>query len=137
MSDYELTYDKESTLFPYGLMFGESSRNYSEDDPQYPLYTRDIRHESKLANSEFEIIKFVYDSFTYTFKAELVYVDKTSVSTLNPQGTFTTKYSVSPNLTSKFMFQFLNYVCEMEEQDYNNVLVIERNNEIPLYPILK
>lgn len=133
MSDYNLTYDKESTLFPYGLMFGENSRTHSEDDPEYPLYTRDMKHESKLANSEFEIVKFVYDSFTYSFKAELVYVDKTSVSTLNPQGTFTTKYSVSPNLTSKFMFQFLNYVCEMEEQDYNNVLVIERNNEIPLY----
>ena len=43
------------------------------------------------------------------------------------------KYAVSPNVSSKFVFVFSDYVCDLEEQDYNNVLLIERNNEVPLY----
>ena len=116
------------------IYFKESSL-VSWTSSTYPIYTRKMKHETKLANSEFSCVKFVYDSFSFTFKNELLRLDKTSVDTLNEfyRSTFAVEYAVSPNVSSKFVFVFKDYVCQLEEQDYNNVLLVERNNEVPLY----
>lgn len=90
---------------------------------------RNIKYESKLYHSDFYTPKFVYDSFSFQFRYENL---KT-----NNVGNFTTPfycyYVCSPNIQSKFMFQFDQYVCDREIQDYNDVMVVERNNEKAIY----
>lgn len=92
---------------------------------------RDMLYESKLYSSEFTITKFVYDSFVFDFRLELIDINK---MLLNWDGTFNVRYVVSQNVSSKFMFQFTDYVyMKYEIQNYNNILIIERDNEVALY----
>ena len=93
--------------------------------------SRDIYFESKLYHSDFYTQKFVYDSFGFTFKLEDVDVSKLFTN-FNLE-TLQIRYVVSKNIQSKFMFQFNQYVCKRATQDYENILIIERNNEVALY----
>ena len=87
--------------------------------------------ESKFFNSEFTQIKFVYDQFTFTFQLELIDINKFFEQNYE---TFYVNYGVSKRLSSRFYFKFEQYICDnYERQDYNNVLLCDRNNEIPLY----
>lgn len=88
--------------------------------------------ETKLSNSDFSYTKFVYDSFTFDFRKENIDLYK-YVNNGYDDLTLWVRYVVSGNINSKFMFQFLQYVCDRAPQDYNDVLVVERNNEIALY----
>ena len=86
---------------------------------------RDITLESKLFHSDYYLPKFVYDSFTFNFQLELC------IASHDP---FRIDYVVSKNVTSKFMFRFATYITDgYDTQDYNNILIIERNNEVTLY----
>ena len=86
---------------------------------------KDKIYESKLYHSDYYLPKFVYDSFSFTFQLELLsayYND------------FSLNYVISKNVTSKFMFTFESYyTANYEIQDYNNVLIVERNNEVTLF----
>ncbi len=93
--------------------------------------SRNILYESKLFHSDFRQAKFVYDSFSFTFRYEDVDIDKYNENQINYE--FNVEYVCSSNVQSKFMFKFTDYLCKREALDYNNILIVERNNEKALY----
>ena len=112
---YSPFYDLETTL-------PETLTHYDTISAEY---------ESKLYHSDFYQVKFVYDSFSFLFQLEYV----------NPEDNdefdtslFRWEFYCNHNLVSKFMFKFPDYIVgKYEIQDYNNCLLVERNNEITLY----
>ena len=93
--------------------------------------TRDDDFESKLYHSDFYQAKFVYDSFGFAYHLENIDLD-TYLDNYNLED-FIVRYVVSGNILSKFMFQFVQYICDRSIQDYENVLIVDRNNEKALY----
>lgn len=111
--------------------FKELGLSYLEFSGITPRDERDIKFESKLFHSDYYLPKFVYDSFSFGFRLEDM--DEEAVGEFFNFDTTTVQYVCSGNVQSKFAFIFNDYVCKREIQDYNNVLVIERNNEKALY----
>lgn len=101
------------------LNFNEYSRNQD----------RDNFLESKLFHSEFFYSKFYYDSFSLSFNYELI-----SLSNNALEEKLNISYSFSTILSSNFMFTFNNYTCgDTSLEDFNNIIVVKRNNEKILY----
>ena len=109
--------------------------------PYYPLKTilmnpfnkfrihldRDVQYETKLYHSDFYQPKFIYDSFSFRFDLE-------RISNKSFSNTFKVKYNQTNTINSRMMFTFSEYVCSgLELQDYNNILCVSRNNELPLF----
>lgn len=92
---------------------------------------RDIKYESKLYHSDYYQPKFVYDSFTFIFRYEDIDIDE--MVSQRAIENFIVQYAVSGNVQSKFIFKFNQYICKRELQDYNNVLIVERNNEKAIF----
>lgn len=86
--------------------------------------------DSKLFHSDFYQIKFVYDSFNYSFYLEQINYFE-SIKTHNTRK-FTFQFIMSRNIVSKFLFKF-DYVYKYSTQDYPNVVAVARNNEEVLY----
>ena len=109
------------------------------DDPAKELIIKndfttlneDLRNdnlESKIYHSDFYYKKFVYDSFSYIYQYELINFEK-SINTY-----FEFDFIMSSSINSRFMFYFKNYhVDSYAVDDYNNYLIIARNNERTLY----
>lgn len=89
---------------------------------------RDDNNESKLYHSDFYQPKFVYDSFGLSFNLEAVNSSKYLLD-----NAFNLKYNVTTTMNSRFLFSFPQYVSSLASQDYNNIVCVARNNEIPLY----
>ena len=87
---------------------------------------RNIKYESKMFHSDYYQPKFVYDSFSFGFMLENIDVNKYNEQFQDSKTLYTT-YVVSNNVQSKFMFMFDSYVLKRSNQDYDNVLCIERN----------
>ena len=105
------------------------------------LIPKSSEYETKLHNSEFYLQKFVYDSFTFSIRAELLEGDDPP---FNLQG----KYAVSLAMSSKFMFQLIPFRVFDEEEwttrygdfklkydisDYSGLVYVVRNNELPIF----
>lgn len=90
---------------------------------------RNINYESKLFNSAFYTYKLVYDSFSYDIALERV---KPTSGQSSAQWTF--EFKTTSTINSKFMFKFrpINYTYKTFG-DYDNYLMISRNNEEPIY----
>ena len=89
--------------------------------------SRNAKYESKLYHSDYRTYKFVYDSFAIEFdleKVDLSLVDRSN---------FNVVFKMTTTINSKFMFTFPKYKLKYAETDFDNILVIARNNEIPLY----
>ena len=109
------------------------------DDPTKELIIKndfttlneDLRNdnlESKIYHSDFYYKKFVYDSFSFIYQYELINFEK-SINTY-----FEFDFIMSSSINSRFMFYFKNYhVDSYAVDDYNNYLIIARNNERTLY----
>ena len=109
------------------------------DDPTKELIIKhnfttlneDLRNdnlESKIYHSDFYYKKFVYDSFSFIYQYELINFEK-SINTY-----FEFDFFMSSSINSRFMFYFKNYhVDSYAVDDYNNYLIIARNNERTLY----
>ena len=93
---------------------------------------RNIKYESKLLHSDYYQPKFVYDSFSYMFALENIDVNQ-YLNNFPDLDKFIVTYSVSKNILSKFMFQFDQCYFKRSTQDYDNILIIDRNNEKALY----
>ena len=93
---------------------------------------RNMKAESKLYHSDFWQPKFVYDSFSFNFQLEKVN-GLTYLSRYQNSALFNLKQVTSRNINSKFLYQFPEYRLKYSNQDYDNVLPINRNNEITLY----
>lgn len=120
-------------LFTYQKSFSDVS---PFDELRYqPVIDTSIEriqeNESKLYHSEFYYRKFVYAENSFIFALELMDIKNINLDTYM---TFDFTYTTSKNVASKWMFTFEQYTCgEYDTQDYNNVLLISRNNEIALY----
>lgn len=86
--------------------------------------------DPKLLNSAFYRPKFVYDSFTFEFDLELVDAEKW-IEEGDPYLDF--RYVTSTTFNSKFAFIFPDYFLQYSLQDYDNVLPVGRNNELPIF----
>ena len=103
-------------------------------DSPVPDVIKNKKYESKLFHSDYYMPKFVYDEYTFGFRLELVDRQEFLSSYGEDISTFTMNYHVSKNLASRFMFTFFNYITTYyEEHDYNNIVIVDRNNDIPLY----
>lgn len=92
---------------------------------------RDKKYETKLLNSEFYLQKFVYDSFSYDFRGEIL-----APAGIDGPIEFACEFSSSTSMNSNMMFRFdlMNFEnILLDTQDYTNVLCITRNSEIALY----
>lgn len=114
--------DIEQPLTPWTNAF----RELDYEQEVNPNADRDERFETKLYHSDFYLPKVIYDSFSFTFQLELM--------TTHPENKWGIQYNVSNNITSRFMFTFMNYYCgDNETRDYNNILYIARNNECVIF----
>lgn len=96
------------------------------------LNVSSLRHldDPKLLNSAFYRPKFVYDSFTFEFDLELVDAEKW-IEEGDPYLDF--RFVTSTTFNSKFAFIFPDYFLKYSLQDYDNVLPVGRNNELPIF----
>lgn len=97
--------------------------------PDHIMSPSDLRndvYESKIYNSEFYSPKFVYDSFAYTYNLENVDVD----AGINLNNVI--DYTVTTTMNSRFMFG-MNVPLKRSTSDYDNICLVARNNELPIY----
>ncbi len=89
---------------------------------------RDDKYESKTKHSEFYTPKFVYDSFAYTYQLENV--DISDENNLNKAREI--DYKVSNTFSGNFLFG-MNVPLKRNVSDYDNIMIVNRNNELPVY----
>ena len=92
---------------------------------------KNIQYETKLFNSEFYQMKFVYDSFSFLVKFE-------NFTALHRYEYYVSEFEfyVSSTLSSKMLIKFTSLDfdnCKTDDQNYTDVMYISRNNELPLY----
>ena len=85
---------------------------------------RDDYYESKLYSSELYMPKFIYDSFNLNFELQ-------NMATVPTE--FNVDFTTTSTINSTFMFTFPEYELKYSDQDYDNILIVRRNNEITLY----
>ena len=85
---------------------------------------RNDYYESKLYSSELYMPKFIYDSFNLNFELQ-------NMATIPTE--FNVDFTTTSTINSAFMFTFPEYELKYSNQDYDNILVVRRNNEITLY----
>lgn len=117
--DYLIDAEVDSPMTPLALF---------EDDLD-PSATRYL-DDPKLLNSAFHKAKFVYDSFAFSFDLELVDADRWIES---GSETLPFRFVTSRTFNSKFGFIFTDYVLKYSLSDYDNVLMVSRNNEVPIF----
>lgn len=89
------------------------------------ITTRDDTNESKLLHSDFYQKKLVYDSFNYIYNFEnIIDADNDPLRI---------KMTTSNAMNSRFLLQIQNVMLKKSTQDYDNIMVISRNNEYPIY----
>lgn len=110
----------------------ESPLNKLEPFTDDDFNVSSLRHldDPKLLNSAFYRPKFVYDSFTFEFDLELVDAEKW-IEEGDPYLDF--RFVTSTTFNSKFAFIFPDYFLKYSLQDYDNVLPVGRNNELPIF----
>ena len=97
--------------------------------------SKNMAYESKLYNSDFFNDKYTYDSFSYIVRPELIDVNLYAPA-------FNIYYYQSSNLSSKLYFDFkiecsnpvpLETPNVTTVEDFQNVMICNRNNEYPIY----
>lgn len=97
--------------------------NISKNDEHNKIY------ESKLYHSDFYQPKFVYDSFTKTFALE-----RENISTEALNLPLKINFKATNTINSRFLFDFTQYDTDGQAlEDYENILIVNRNNELPVY----
>ena len=84
--------------------------------------------DSKLYHSDYYQPKFIYDSFGFVFQLE-----KIDSSLTYDKQFFEFNFVMTSTIRSRFMFKFEDYVLAHSTEDYDNLLVINRNNEVVIY----
>lgn len=90
---------------------------------------RNDANESKLLHSDFHQYKFIYDSFTFTFRLERI--NPSSVASWNAYFKF--DFKPTSTINSKLVFVFPEYIPLYSTEDFDNVLPVARNNERCIY----
>lgn len=95
------------------------------------IQSHSINNESKLYHSDYYQPKFVYDSFSKKFDLERLNL---SNSFLNENTPFSATFNVTNTMNSRFLFTFNQYTTDGNQlEDYDNILIANRNNELPIY----
>lgn len=89
-------------------------------------YSRNDNLESKIYHSDFYYNKFLYDSFSLNLNYENL--DEIGIKNENLSFNFV----CTKTLNSKFLFKINNFPLKYSMSDYDNILTVARNNEIPL-----
>ena len=99
-----------------------------------------LQLEPKVYSSEFRFSKLVYDSFSIVLKGEDTYFNSNLSETGNDKIVF--KFFASPSMVSEFDFSIYSYpgysasefiLSPIWTEDYPLHLIINRNNETPVY----
>ena len=99
-----------------------------------------LQLEPKVYSSEFRFSKLVYDSFSIVLKGEDTYFNSNLSETGNDKIVF--KFFASPSMVSEFDFSIYSYpgysaseyiLSPVWSEDYPLHLIINRNNETPVY----
>lgn len=102
-----------------------------------PIITpRDDFFESKMFHSDFYTLKYVYDSFALPYKYECVDMNSWFDFAKGdyPQIKDNITFKMANTFNSRFGFKFNDFKTgSLTERDYNNYLIIARNNEPPLF----
>lgn len=118
------------TQLTSGVKFANNALRYKIEAGDATIQQqRDDVNESKLYHSEFYKYKIVYDSFSKDYPME--YIDIADYVDNWWSNNFKLSYIVSQNVASKFVFK--DTIKRLTDEDYSNVLVISRNNELPIY----
>lgn len=112
-NNFENTINSQLTT-PYSYLVRAIIPSYSQE--------RDDIYESKLYHSDYYLPKFVYDSFSHDFIGEFQ-SDSVDVSL------FKFKFKTSNTINSRFLFDFYQEDYRLSNNDYPNILNVERNNE--------
>lgn len=107
----------EYTDAPYKNLFTTYSEPAGTDE-------RVLANESKIYNSEFYTPKFVYDSFGYQYLLENIDNNENLDTKID--------YKFTNTMNSRCLFTF-NVPLKRSTSDYDNICVVDRNNELPLY----
>ena len=91
-----------------------------------------IWHEPKLFHSDFYYNKYIYDSFVKVIKNESYLND---LMTLEEYADYKNIiFYMTSTINSRFMFNFsFLKKFHFNNEDYENILVIQRNNEVTIY----
>lgn len=99
-----------------------------------------LQQEPKVYSSEFRFSKLVYDSFSIVLKGEDTYFNSNLTETGNDKIVF--KFFASPSMVSEFDFSLYSWpgysasefiLSPIWTEDYPLHLIINRNNETPVY----
>ena len=141
----QYSYDS-STGFIKVNNFGTKFKNQIKSNIENPLNALDmgdfdpylsdnksIDNEVKLLHSDFYQPKFYYDSFSFTYNLEKVNLD----SYINDTDRNLFKFDFYPTTTmnSRFLFTFKQYITKYGTQDYDNIMIVTRNNEEVLFNV--
>ena len=96
-----------------------------------------ISNESKLWNSTFNKTKFSYDSYSWVFAPEDIYVTNPSATLTNPpllRVLFRQSNDINSNCGFKFVYNG-NSAGGLQQMrtDYGEYMMCDRNNEMPLF----
>lgn len=92
---------------------------------------RNIKWETKLYHSDYHVTKFVYDSFFYDFKLETQDNEEATYATFTE---FDFNFVMTSTINSRFMFKFfVSQDMPTYSTDYENILIVARNNEMPIF----
>jgi len=114
--------DVDMPLTAWSNAFAE----YDYSSVVQPNREKSYEMETKLFHSDYYLPKIIYDSYTFSFQLELM--------TNRPNDRWQIQFNVSNTINSRFMFTFLDYVCENNEvRDYNNIMYVARNNDCVIF----
>lgn len=94
--------------------------------------SRDDTNESKLFHSDYYQNKIVYDSFSYMIALENLDVNNPILSKTVPD-LFKIDWITANTISSKFLAIFPQLEYSRSIQDFDNLLYINRNNELPIF----
>jgi len=131
-SGFMRLYDKEENLT--GYIINSNSKLCEQTTASISPSILDVNdfsidYDPKLLNSEFNINKLVYDSFSISYPLELI---QGNDPYLTPQQNVNIDFNVSRNCNSRFYFK-TNFVENTPNEDFDGVLYVQRNNELPIY----
>ena len=94
--------------------------------------SRDDDNESKLFHSDYFQNKIVYDSFNYMIALENLDIDNAIFNKAVPD-LFKIDWVTANTINSRFLAIFPQLKYARSVQDFDNVLYINRNNELPIF----
>lgn len=95
-----------------------------------PTALRSSAYETKLFHSDFYQPRIIYDSFVFSPSMEFM---MDSVDMKDAYDHLQITFTPTTTINSRFLFTFDKYLTTKSMSNYDNVLSVQRNNELTLY----